>query len=314
MFRLFQLSDDNFHYLLSWLDVVCICKLDIAIGNAHERSLWLNSLHTMDSKAVDEYEHNHDSIRWLIRRGARATRIRIRRTIRELDRITDQTFGGMCDSFTSNADTDGRNDGLQNRGAVTLQSHSTVRERLRNRDITTDTSTFTFVSSQGCPYLASIDLSLCTSISDIGVSALAEGCHQLTSIDLYSCHRISDIGVSALAEGCHQLTSIDLSFCTSISDIGVSALAEGCHQLTSINLHGCHNISDIGVSALAEGCHQLTSINLHGCHRISDIGVSALAEGCHHLTSIELRGCQSVSKSCIFTVMTSYPLLTVIDD
>ena len=78
-------SDDNFHYLLSWLDVVCICKLDIAIGNAHERSLWLNSLHTMDSKAVDEYGHTPDSIRWLIRRGARTTRIRITRT--RLERV-----------------------------------------------------------------------------------------------------------------------------------------------------------------------------------------------------------------------------------
>ena len=312
MFRLFQLSDDNFHYLLSWLDVVCICKLDIAIGNAHERSLWLNSLHTMDSKAVDEYEHNHDSIRWLIRRGARATRIRIRRTIRELDRITDQTFGGMCGSFTSNADTDGRNDSLQNRGAVTLQSHSAVRERLRNRDITTDTSTFTFVSSQGCPYLASIDLSLCTSISDIGVSALAEGCHQLTSIDLYSCHRISDIGLSALAEGCHHLTSIYLYNCRSISDIGVSALAEGCHHLTFIRLYRCHRITDIGVSALAEGCHQLRSINLNGCNNISDIGVSALTEGCHQLTSIGLYGCQGVSKSYLSTVRNSYSRLAVV--
>ena len=78
MSRLFQLGDDSFHYLLSWLDLICICELDIAIGNNDERLLWLHSLHTMDSGLVDEYGHTHLSIRWLITRGARATRIRIR--------------------------------------------------------------------------------------------------------------------------------------------------------------------------------------------------------------------------------------------
>ena len=134
MFRFFHLSDDNFHSLLSWLDVVCMCKLDIAMGNTHERSLWLTSLHTMDSKAVDKYEHTHDSIRRLIRRGARDTRIRIRGTQLELDRITDQTFVGICDSFASNVYTDDRNDNWHNSGLVTLKSHSTLRNRFKNHN------------------------------------------------------------------------------------------------------------------------------------------------------------------------------------
>ena len=75
MSSIFALDDDGFRCVLSWLDVGCICKLDIAVCNKDERSLWLRSLHTMDSKAVDEYEHNHSSLRWLISRGARATKI-----------------------------------------------------------------------------------------------------------------------------------------------------------------------------------------------------------------------------------------------
>ena len=54
MSSLFDLSDDGFRHVLSWLDVGCICKLDIAIGNVDERLLWLHSLCTMDSKAIDE--------------------------------------------------------------------------------------------------------------------------------------------------------------------------------------------------------------------------------------------------------------------
>ena len=197
MIRLFELSDDNFHYLLSWLDVGCLCKLDTAMGNTSERSLWLNSLHTMDSKSLDEYEHTHDSIWWLMRRGARATQIRIRRTRLEHDRITDQTFIGICDSSTLNTDTDGRNDNMNNSGAVELQSHSTVRNRLRNRDITTDANKGAPVKPRGCHGLTSIDLGCCRRISDIGVSAIAQGCHHLTSISLHGCQRITDIGVIA---------------------------------------------------------------------------------------------------------------------
>ena len=36
MSRLFELGEDSFHHLLSWLDLVCLCKLDIAIGNEDE--------------------------------------------------------------------------------------------------------------------------------------------------------------------------------------------------------------------------------------------------------------------------------------
>ena len=50
---------------------------------------------------------------------------------------------------------------------------------------------------------------------------------------------ISDIGVSAIAQGCPQLTSINLQDCKGMSDIGVSAIAQGCPLLTSINLYAC---------------------------------------------------------------------------
>ena len=307
--RLFELDDDGFNNLLSWLDFGCLCKLDTAIGNADERYLWLHILHRMDSKAVDEFEHSHSSIRWLIRRGAKATRIRIRGT--ELDRITDQTFAGVSSIFTTNADIGDRNDNLNDQSAGTLKNHSTMGDRLRSRDVAIETNTVVSVRPWGCPGLTSIGLSHCPSISDIGVIALAEGCSQLQSIDLSHCRSISDIGVSSIAGGCPHLTSINLSGCPSISDIGVSALAEGCPHLTSIDLSNCARISDIGISALAEGCPHLTSINLSCCKNVSNIGISALAEGCHDLTSIRLYGCRGISKSFIITLRKNYPFCMV---
>ena len=263
MSRLFKLGDDAFVSLLSWLDIGSICSLDTAVGNKDERLIWLHSLHSIDSKAIDEYEHCHASIRWLIKRGARATSIRARRSNRTSDRqITDMTFAGMGILFTQNVDS-------VNQGFFSWLG--------MNCDTSNGLNKSVFIRTQGVSQVASIDLYKCESISDVGVSAIAQGCPLLTSIGLINCGGISDVGVSAIARGCPLLTSIDLSYGGRISDVGVSAIARGCPLLTSIGLINCQRISDVGVSAIAQGCPLLTSIDLRDCQRISDVGVSAIA-------------------------------------
>ena len=106
MSRLFELGDDAFVSLLSWFDIGSICNLDTAVGNKDERLMWLHSLHSIDSKAIDEYKHCRLSITWLIKRGARATRIRARRSGLTSDRqITDMTFVGLGILCTQNVDS-----------------------------------------------------------------------------------------------------------------------------------------------------------------------------------------------------------------
>ena len=107
MSRLFKLGDDAFVSLLSWLDICSICSLDTAVGNVDERLKWLQSLHSIDSKAIDEYaKHCNSSILWLIMRGARATSIRARMSNFTSDRqITDKTFAGMGIICTQNVDS-----------------------------------------------------------------------------------------------------------------------------------------------------------------------------------------------------------------
>ena len=86
------MDNDVFRYLYSWLDVGCICKLDIAMGNADERCMWLHSLQTMESILFDEHFHSHSSIRWLIIRDARATRVRVSGTTLVISPITDAWY------------------------------------------------------------------------------------------------------------------------------------------------------------------------------------------------------------------------------
>ena len=81
---------------------------------------------------------------------------------------------------------------------------------------------------EGLQYLEVMDLSHCSLITDVGVSALAHGCGQLHTIHLTGCEHVTDIGVSALAHGCGQLHTIDLRGCVIVTDIGVSAFSSLC--------------------------------------------------------------------------------------
>ena len=250
MSSIFELGDDGLRYVLSWLDVGCICRLDIAVGNVDERLLWLRSLHTIDSKALNVHGHSHSSLRWLISRGARATEIRITGINLESDRITDETFEGIGLLCAQNVGTGGA-DAIHIRGGA--------RYSLRNREINVDTNKVVSVRPWGCHHLTSINLDWCRSISDIGLSAIAEGCHHLTSINLRGCYLISDIGLSAIAEGCQHLTSIDLDGCHRISDIGISAIAERCHHLKSVSIQRCTKLTDEKTSAL---CIKFPRVNI----------------------------------------------------
>ena len=235
MSRLFQLGEDDFRHILSWLDISSIRFLDVAVGNKKERSWWFDSLHTMDNKSINEYMYCHTSIRWLIERGARATGIQVRATSyqeRELKRtsihrITDETFAGVGNLPTQNRDSVKRGilSFLRSVGTCIFRicriKHHSCRIRM-----------------QQYPHLKSIRLLDCDGISDIGVSVIVKCCPHLTSIDISGIYRISDIGMTAIAEGCPHLVSISLRHMDRLSDFGMAAIARGCPHLTSIDLGG----------------------------------------------------------------------------
>ena len=315
MSRLFQLHDDVFRRLFSWLDFCSLRFFDIAVGNVDERLFWLHSLHTIDSKAVDEYGHCHSSIRWLIKRGARTSTIRVRRNMLNSNQITDLTFAGVGVLSARNENFD-VGDFLFNAGGVAtsiggIEMATKVSGAIpRNCGFANDA---VIGVSNVCPNLTSIDLSHCEYLSDTGVSAIAQGCPHLTTINFARCHRISDVGVLAIAQGCPHLTSINLSNCHRISDIVVKAITRNCPRLSSIDLSDRNSTSDIGLLAIAQGCPQLTSIDLSICDGITDVGLLAIAEGCPQLISINLSICDQISEIGASAIIQSCPHLTYLD-
>ena len=179
----FLLNEDLSLLLLrEWIDYRGMGVLDIAITNRRMRLVWLQRLAGISNTDGDGWAHSHLSMRWLIMRGLKTSRIQM--NVKNRAEISDLTFEGFK---------------IANVRHVCLADC---------RNITDDCCLFQFLSKRdgisldvGRHLVESIDLHCCESITDEGVSALALGCPQLHTINLGYCNRITDFGVSAQARG-----------------------------------------------------------------------------------------------------------------
>jgi hypothetical protein len=121
--------------------------------------------------------------------------------------------------------------------------------------------------------LQTLALALCTSLTDVGLAAIAgAGCAQtLTSLDLDGCCAISDTGLSWIAKGCPWIEHLNLGgrlhsngfganrSPDQISIVGLLCVAAGCPRLLSIDIRRrvtCQT-TDEASAALIAGCPRL---------------------------------------------------------
>ena len=123
----------------------------------------------------------------------------------------------------------------------------------------------------------SISLAGRSSITDAGISYVAETCTKLSGLDLCGCSKVTDEGVRRLAEACPLLASLILLGCSKVTDVGVELLAEGFPKLSLLDLGRCAKVTDRGVGKLAFWCPQLSSLSLWGCHSVTEEGITRLA-------------------------------------
>ena len=132
--------------------------------------------------------------------------------------------------------------------------------------------------------LSSINISVCSNISSIGIAAFYN-CIYLTSANLSNCTNLTSIPSFAFDQ-CTSLTSVNLSNCNNLTSIGINAFNE-CESLTSvINLSNCNNLTSIGDNAFRHS--KISSITFPSS--ITNIGSSAF-DGCPNLTIIDLSIC-----------------------
>lgn len=179
-----------------------------------------------------------------------------------------------------------------------------------------------------CPWLESLDATMCGRVTDAGVAAVAAGCPRLREIALYNCTLVGERGVAALAERCVRgradfvgamlyglrgltenavialahaapgLLSLDLSSCpAAATDDALVAIARGCPRLERLLLVGDAAAGDRGLCEVARRCVFLRHVLINGCVRVTDAFLHELARHALCLESLSAVGCERLGES-----------------
>ncbi|XP_048320729.1 F-box protein At3g58530 [Ziziphus jujuba] len=91
-------------------------------------------------------------------------------------------------------------------------------------------------------YLEFLDLCGAQNLLDDGLACIAK-CKRLVSLNLTWCTSITDVGVIATAEGCTSLEFLSLFGIVRVTDKCLEALSRSCsHKITTLDVNGCIGI------------------------------------------------------------------------
>ncbi|XP_001626109.3 F-box/LRR-repeat protein 15 [Nematostella vectensis] len=149
------------------------------------------------------------------------------------------------------------------------------------------------------PRLIVLDLSGCSTLTNLTSFTIAEFCPLLKEIRLSECRWVSPDGIIQVSLCCKDLEIVDLTGCWEITDHSVCSLASFCNKLKVILLNGCYSISDDSVRAIGRLCPSLTDLGLCGCWRVSNPAISHIGEYCSKLKFLAVKDCRDVTEASL---------------
>ena len=141
------------------------------------------------------------------------------------------------------------------------------------------------------PRLNRLDLTACSSLTNLILFCLSEHNSALKKLVLCECRWVSSNAVVQLSLHCNLLQYVDLTGCWEVSDPCVGSLASCCSELKTLLLNDCYSVSDDSVRIVARSCPNLSHLGLRGCWRVSN---SAVYLGWRILSEPHLSGSQGL--------------------
>jgi hypothetical protein len=136
-----------------------------------------------------------------------------------------------------------------------IASHCQLLKHLKlpSRTLMDDDSLLSLAA--GCSDLGELKMAGGETVTDAAISAIA--CNgALTKLCMSGFDSISDVGMSVVAERCPLLFSLGIPTCRSLTDVTLTALGQRCHNLRELDISGTA-ITHVGLRAVAAGCPQL---------------------------------------------------------
>ena len=161
-------------------------------------------------------------------------------------------------------------------------------------------------------FIATLDLEMCSKISDESIRTVARRSSQLEYVNLYGC-QITDAAVKLLAASCPRLKFVSLHGFL-VTDVSLLALGGGpcASSIEHLRLHGC-SVTDASMIVVAERCTNLESLHLHFCSLITDEVILELVNNSSKMTSLVLAGSKKLTDESLKAIALGLPLLVHLD-
>jgi hypothetical protein len=159
------------------------------------------------------------------------------------------------------------------------------------------------VTAESSPLLETLNVYMCTSLTDVTLVAIGQHCHNLRELNVGET-TLTHAGLSTIAAGCPQLEKLTASYCEGDIGTAIETIARGCAYLRSLDATSV-DVPSAGVLALAECCPLLETLVVAG-EEVGDVEITALARGCPLLqklgiggTSVSARGLRAIRDNCM---------------
>ncbi|KAK2179392.1 hypothetical protein NP493_493g01021 [Ridgeia piscesae] len=166
-----------------------------------------------------------------------------------------------------------------------------------------------------CPQLEHLNLGSCTSVNNFDDVALELGknCKRLVSLDLWRAKTISDVGLSAIADNCHLLQELDVGWCSELRSATrcFPHLVKNCHQLRKLFLTANRTVCDIDIAAVAAHCPLLEQLDILGTREVSHTAALSVLERCQHLRMFDVSYCANIDFATVYRWREQFPHVSI---
>ena len=146
------------------------------------------------------------------------------------------------------------------------------------------------------PRLQELDLTGCSSLTNLTLFTLTESCRSLKELRLRECRWVSSDAVTQLSLCCTDLEVVDLGGCWEVVDACVASLVSCCTKLKFLSVNDCYSVSDQSISLIAKCCSGLQHLGVKSCWRVTNSSIVLVGEYCKQLKSLEVKDCRDINE------------------
>ncbi|ESO83451.1 hypothetical protein LOTGIDRAFT_207352 [Lottia gigantea] len=144
-----------------------------------------------------------------------------------------------------------------------------------------------------------INLTGCSSLTNISLQAIASNCPGLQTLILRDCYWINNEGILSVCLNCKEIVHLDLTGCWNIGDSTINSCLMRLKFLEVLSLAKIYGVTNNTIMAIATTCKNIRHLNIHGCWRVTNEAIWLLGEYCLALRMLQVKDCRDITEASL---------------